>query len=185
MTRIGRLFSSSRFRTGFAAAVADQHHVRAGLDVVGDGPEGVAGGHHLAPVVEVPEEEGHVHQRGLLGEGRHVRRRDDGVVDREPLAHVGEVVLLETELAVPVELELHRLAVILLHQLGELQHGLVEGVVVVELAGPAQRDRLGGGRRRGDAGHGRGEGGQQGQGEADGQCPHADLLLDGVALCVS
>ena len=135
-----------------APAVADQHHVGLGHHVVRGRLQGVAGRHHLLPVVEVAEQEGHVHEGGLLGEGRHVGGGDDRVVHRQALAHVGEVVLLQPQLAVPVEDEVHRLPVVLLDQLGELEHGLVEGVVVVELAGALQGDGLGSRRRRRRAG---------------------------------
>jgi hypothetical protein len=59
-----------------------------------------------------------------LRERRHVGRRDDRVVDRDALVHVGEVVLLEAELAVAVEHEVDRLAVVLLDQLLELEQRL-------------------------------------------------------------
>ena len=92
--------------------------------------------------------------RGLR-EGRHVRGRDDAVVDRDALVHVGEVVLLQPQLAVAVEHEVDRLAVVLLDQLLELQQRLVEGVVVVELDRAVQGDRLlGVARRRNDGNDG-------------------------------
>ena len=48
-----------------------------------------------------------------LRERRHVRRRHDPVVDRDALVHEREVVLLEAELAVLVQDEVDRLAVVL------------------------------------------------------------------------
>ena len=68
------------------------------------------------------------------------------VVDRDALVHVGEVVLLEAELAVPVQDEVDRLAVVLGGQLLELEQRLVERMVVVELHGTVQRDGLREGR---------------------------------------
>jgi hypothetical protein len=62
-----------------------------------------------------------------------------------------------------VEHEVDRLPVVLLHQLGELEHGLVEGVAVVELAGTLQGDGLGSGRR--DAERGRDHHGDRDEGE--------------------
>src|SRR5205085_12254314 len=92
--------------------------------------------------LEIAEQERRIDERRRLGEGRHVRRRDDAVVDRDALVHVGEIVLLQAELAVAVEHELDRLAVVFLDKLLELDERLVEGVVVVELYRAVQRDRL-------------------------------------------
>jgi hypothetical protein len=98
-------------------------------------------------VVEVAEQERRVDEGGGLGEGRHVRRRHDAVVDRDALIHVGEVVFLQPKLAVAVEHEVDRLAVVLFDQLLEPEQRLVEGVVVVELNRAVQRHRLLGARR--------------------------------------
>src|SRR5215208_7000010 len=82
----------------------------------------------------------------------------DGVVDRDALVHVGEIVLLEPELRVLVKDEVDRLAPVLLRQVGELRHRLGEGMVVVELRRPVQRDlRLRLDVGRGDGGRGEGE----------------------------
>ena len=124
-----------------AAGVADDHHVRLFRNVVDDRLEGV-GIEHLVPVIEIAEQERHVEQRRGLGERRHVRWRHDAVVDRDALAHVGEIILLQPQLAVAVEHEIDRLAVVLLDQLLELQQRLVERVRIVELDGAVQRDRL-------------------------------------------
>jgi hypothetical protein len=70
-----------------------------------------------------------------------VRGRHDGVIDRDALVHEGEVVLLETELAVLVQHEVDRLAVVLLDQLLEFHHCLRERVVVIELRRAVQCDR--------------------------------------------
>ena len=83
---------------------------------------------------------GRVDERRRLGEGRHVGRRDDAVIDRLALRHVLEILLLETERRVLVQREIDRLAVIFLHQLFEPDQRLVEGVIVVELHGAVQRD---------------------------------------------
>ena len=97
-----------------------------------------------------------------LREGRHVRGRDDAVVDRFALRHIFEILLLEPERRVAVQHEVDRLAVVLLHQLLEFQQRLVEGVVVVELDGAVQRDDLlglhgrGGNGRKQDSGRERG-----------------------------
>jgi hypothetical protein len=88
---------------------------------------------NLVPVSEVAEQERHVHQRRGLGEGRHVRRRNHGVVDRYALAQVREVVLLGAEFAVPVQHEIDWLAVVLLDQLFEFQQCLVERMFIGEL----------------------------------------------------
>src|SRR5206468_6340846 len=80
---------------------------------------------------------------------------NDTVVDRDALVHEGEVVFFETELAVLVQNEIDRLAVVLFHQLFESHQRFVESVVVVELNRAMERDRLlgvGGQRGRGDAG---------------------------------
>jgi hypothetical protein len=82
---------------------------------------------------EVLEQERRIDERRRLGEGRHVGRRHDGVVDRNALVHVGEIVLLEPELAVLVKDEVDRLAPVLLGQLAELGQRFGESVVVVEL----------------------------------------------------
>src|SRR5262245_2771489 len=133
-----------------AAGIAGQRRVRLLRDLVGDRLEQV-GVEHLVPVVEVAEQERRVDERGGLREGRHVRRRHDAVVDGDALVHVGEVVFLQPQLAVAVEHEVERLAVVALDQLLELQQRLVEGVVVVELDCAVQGDRLlGVARRRND-----------------------------------
>jgi hypothetical protein len=98
---------------------------------------------HLVPVIEVAEQERRVDERRGARERRHVRRRNDRVVDRLALVHVGEVVLLQAELAVLVQHEVDRLAVVLLHQLLEAGQRLGEGVLVVELRRAVQRDGLG------------------------------------------
>src|SRR4029434_7833327 len=73
----------------------------------------------------------------------------DAVIDRLALIHVGEIVLLQAELAVSVQHEVDRLAVILLDQLLEFQKRAVERMVVVELNGAMQGDDLLGLRCRG------------------------------------
>ena len=124
-----------------AAGIADQHHARALLELVGDRLEHVALQHRI-PVVEIAEQERRVDERRRLREGRHVRRRDDRVVDRGALRHVLEILLLEAELAVQMHDELDVAVVIFLHQLLEPGHGPREGVVLVELRGAVQDDRL-------------------------------------------
>ena len=124
-----------------AAGIADQQHARALLELIGDRLEEV-GLQDRVPVVEVAEQERRVDERRRLREGRHVRRRDDGVVDRGALGHVLEILLLEAELAVQVHDELDRPVVVFLHQLLEPGHGPREGVLLVELRGAVQRDRL-------------------------------------------
>ena len=71
-----------------------------------------------------------------------MRWRDDAIVDRDALAHVSEIILLQPQLAVAVENEVDRLAIVLLDQILELEQRLVERVRVVELDGAVQRDRL-------------------------------------------
>ena len=124
-----------------AAGEADQHHVALRGDFVGDRLQRV-GVEHLVPVVEVAEQERRVDERRGLGERRHVRRRHDRVVDRDALVHVREVVLLEAELAVLVQDEVDRLAVVLDGQLLEFLQRPGERVAVVELDGAVQRDGL-------------------------------------------
>src|SRR5439155_18097233 len=67
---------------------------------------------------------------------------DDAVIDRDSLVHVGEVVLLEAQLAVLVQHEVDRLAVILERKLLESDESFGEGVIVVELDRAVQGDRL-------------------------------------------
>src|SRR5437016_2809209 len=94
-------------------------------------------------------------------------RADDAVIDRDALVHVREVVLLEAELRVAVKHERDRLAVILLHQLLELEECLVEGVVVVELHRAVQGDRrLRPGRRGSGATKREGDGEEPGSGQS-------------------
>ena len=69
---------------------------------------------------EVAEQERRVDEGRGLRERRHVRRRDDGVVDGFALGHVLEVLLLEAEGRVLVQREVDRLAVVFLDQLLEL-----------------------------------------------------------------
>ena len=68
-----------------------------------------------------------------------------------------EVILLEAQLAVLVQNEIDGFAVVLLRELGEPDEGLVEGVIVVELHGAVQRDRLlrASIERQGESGHGK------------------------------
>ena len=127
---------------GAAAGVADQHHLGLLRDLVGDRLEHVCV-EHLVPVIQVAEQERRVDERRRLGKGRHVRRRHDRVVDRNALVHVREIVLLQPEFAVAMQDEIDRLAVVLLDEFLELQHRLVEGVVVVELDRAVKRDGLG------------------------------------------
>jgi hypothetical protein len=94
----------------------------------------------LFQCVEVAEQERRIDERRGLGEGRHVRRRHDAVIDRLALRHVLEILLLQPERRVAVQHEVDRLAVVLLDQLFELEQRLVEGVVVVELHGAVERD---------------------------------------------
>jgi hypothetical protein len=124
-----------------AAGVADQHDLGVLGHLVGNRLQQV-GVEHLVPVRQVAEQERRVDERRGLGEGRHVGRRDDAVVDRLALRHVLEVLLLQAEFAVAVQDEVDRLAVVLLDQFLELQQGPVEGVVVAELHGAVQRDGL-------------------------------------------
>ena len=131
-----------------AAGIADQHHLGLLGDLVGDRLQNI-GVEHLVPVIEIAEQERRIDEGRRLGEGRHVRRRDDAVVDRLALRHVLEILLLEAERGVLVQVEVDRLAVILLGQLLELDERLGEGVVVVELHGAVERD---GGLRLQDAG---------------------------------
>src|SRR5438552_1247426 len=140
---------------GAAPGVADQHDVGLLRDLVRDRLEQI-GIEHLVPVVEVAEDERRVYERRRLREGGHMRRRHDPVVHALALVHVGEVVLLQPELAVLVEHESDRLAVVLLHQLLELEQRLVEGVVVVELHRAVQRDGLRDRARREARRHGSG-----------------------------
>ena len=95
------------------------------------------------------------------------------VVDRDALVHEREVVLLEAELAVLVQHEVDRLAVVLDGQLLELLQRPVEGVAVVELDGAVQRDRLRDGVER-EAERERGEGAQAGAESA----VHRGVLLE-------
>ena len=124
-----------------AARIADQHDLGFFVDLVGDRLEQV-GVEHLVPVREVAEQERRIDERRRLGEGRHVRRRHDRVVDRLALRHVLEILLLEPERGVAVQDEVDRLAVVFLDQLLELQQRLVEGVIVVELHRAVERDDL-------------------------------------------
>ena len=103
-------------------------------------------------MIEVAEEKRRVDERRRFRERRHVGRRNDAVVDRDALVHVREVVLFEAQLAVLVQHEIDRLAVILFHQLLEPHQRLVESVVVVELNGAVERDRLLGVRSQRDRG---------------------------------
>jgi hypothetical protein len=122
------------------AMPADQHDVGLLRDLVGHRLQKI-GVQDLVPVRQVAEQERRVDEGSGFGEGRHVGRRDDGVVDRLALRHVLEILLLEAERRVTVQDEVDRLAVIFLHQLFEPEQRLVEGVVVVELHGAVQRDR--------------------------------------------
>jgi hypothetical protein len=123
-----------------AAGIADQHDVGLLRDFVGDRLQQV-GIQHLVPVCEIAEQEGCVDEGSCARERRHVRRRDDAVVDRAALRHVLEVLLLETERGVLVQHEIDRLAVVLLDQLLELDERLRERVIVIELHGTVQRQR--------------------------------------------
>ena len=123
-----------------AAGIADQHHLGLRRDLVGDRRQDV-GFDDLVHVLDALEHERSIDERRRLGEGRHVGRRDDAVIDRLALRHVFEILLLETERRVLVQREIDRLAVIFLHQLFEPEQRLVEGVIVVELHGAVQRDR--------------------------------------------
>ena len=71
-----------------------------------------------------------------------MRRRHHRVVDRDTLAHVGEIVLLESELTVHMHHEVDALVarVIELNQLLEFSHHPGEGVILVELARTVQCD---------------------------------------------
>jgi len=138
-----------------AAGIADQHHIRLLRDLVGDRLEQV-GVEHLVPVVEIAEQERRVDEGGSLGEGRHVCRRHNAIVDRDALIHVGEVVFLQSEFAVAMEHEVDRLAVILFDELLEPEQRFVEGVIVVELNRAVQRHRLLSARRRREGGNGGG-----------------------------
>ena len=93
-------------------------------------------------MVEIAEQERRVDERRRLRECRHVRRRDDSVIDRDSLVHVGEIVFLEAEFAVLVQNEVDRLAVVLDDELLEAHERLRERVVVGELDGAMERDRL-------------------------------------------
>ena len=81
-----------------------------------------------------------------------------------PADMYSKILLLQAERAVLVHDEVHRAAVVLLHQLLEALHGAVEDVLVVELAGAVQRDR-----RLGADHRGRGEQAGGGAGGAE-QC---------------
>ena len=124
-----------------ATGIADQHDVGLLRDLVGHRLQEV-GIEHLVPVIEVAEQEGRVDERRCLRERRHVRWRDDAVVHRLALGHVLEILLLETQRGVLVQVEVDRLAVILLGELLELDERLGEGVVVVELHRAVERDGL-------------------------------------------
>ncbi len=101
-------------------------------------------------MVDVTEQERHVHQRRHLRIGRHVARRHDGVVDRHALRHEVEVVLLEPELGILVEDEADLTVVAFVDQLGEADERLGEGVLVTELRGAVQLDRVLRRRRAGE-----------------------------------
>ena len=105
---------------------------------------------------QVAEDEGRIDEGRRLGEGGHVRRRDDGVVHRPALRHVLEILLFQAEAAVLVQHEIDRLAVVLLDQLLELDHRLGIGMVVAELGGAVQGDDALGAHRDGQEG-GRGQ----------------------------
>jgi len=115
---VERLVGEDVART--AAGIADQHDVSLLRDLVGDRSEQV-GIEHLAPVVEIAEQERRVDERRSARERGHVRRRDDRVVHALALVQVDEVVLLESQLAVAVEYEIDRLAIVLFGQLFELE----------------------------------------------------------------
>src|SRR4029078_3913906 len=67
---------------------------------------------NLVTVSDVAEQERRVDERRGLRERRHVRGRHDAVVDGDALVHEREIVLLEAQLAVLVQHEVDRLAVV-------------------------------------------------------------------------
>ena len=109
-----------------------------------------------------------------------MRRRDDPVIDCPSLRHVLEILLLQAELAVLVQHELDRLAVILLHQILEADQGAGEGVVVVELDRTVEGDglRLRTVHAQGEHGTGR----QRGQSTSKHGGPPWLAFLDGRSL---
>jgi hypothetical protein len=92
------------------------------------------------------------------------------------MAHVGEVVLLEAQLAVQMQLELDVFGppIVLMHEFLELAHGLGKRVVLVELAGADQGDRV---RRSEAAASERQDGAERGRGQGSGQKSHRKLSL--------
>ena len=78
----------------------------------------------------------------VILEGGGVRRGEHGVIHRQALRHVVDVVLLQAQFPVPVQGELDRLSVARLCRFLELQHVLVKRMRVVELTGPLQLDGL-------------------------------------------
>ena len=135
---------------GATAGEADQHDVGFRGNLVGYGLQRV-GIEHLVPVIEIAKQERRIDERGGFRERRHVRRRDDAVVDRDALVHVGEIVLLQAQLTILVQHEVDRLAVVLLDQFLEFHEGFGERMIVVELDRAVQCDRLlcGGVERKG------------------------------------
>ena len=86
-------------------------------------------------MIEVAEQERHVHQWRLLGIRRHVRRSDNRVVNGNALTHEVEVVLFKPQFGIAMKDELDRLAIACSGEFLELQQGLVEGMLIVELRG--------------------------------------------------
>ena len=123
-----------------AARIADQNDLGLGRDFVGDRRQNILLD-DLVHVLDALEHEGRIDKRRRLGEGRHVGRRDNAVIDRLALRHVLEILLFEAERRVAVQREVDRLAVIFLHQFFEAEQRPVEGVIVVELDGAVERDR--------------------------------------------
>lgn len=99
--------------------------------------EDVAGQHRI-PVIEITEDEGHVHQRQGIGETGQVGRRDDRIVDGNALGQKVHIVGLDPQFAVQAQVELDFFAGVFIRQLGELHQGLGIGVVLVEQACPTQ-----------------------------------------------
>ena len=119
--------------------IAHDHDARRFAQVRFERGEGI-GRQHCIPMLQIAEQERHIHQRDAFGENRHVRRREDRVIHRNPLIQVSYIVRLDPQLAVKAQVERHLAIVFLCHQTLEFTQGLSEGMLFVEHACAAQCD---------------------------------------------
>ena len=91
-------------------------------------------------MIQIAEQERHIHQRDGWGELRHVGRRHDRVIDRNTLVQEGHEVRLVTKLTVKAKIKFDIAFIIFIYQFREPHQRPGVGMFLIKHACATQRD---------------------------------------------